>query len=306
MSITEDLNKSSENLDCLSTREFVDLYLDEEKKVREALVNASAEISLVIDLISDKFISNNYFDYADREDYTGPRLFYIGAGTSGRLGVLDASECPPTFSVQAEMVQGIIAGGDIAIRSAVEGAEDNAEAGYQEIKNLVRASDTLVALSASGNAAYVIAALKSAQELGALTIAISNNPQAEIFNHTEQNICLETGPELLSGSTRLKAGTSQKIVLNMISTGLMIKLNKVYSNLMVDLKASNKKLVKRSVNLVVKITGASEAEALETLEQANFRVKNAVLMIMKNLSFAETKNILKGAKGSLRACLKTV
>jgi len=306
ISVTEGVNKSSENLDCLSTKEFVELYLEEEKSVREALVNASADISQAIDLISNKFISNDYFAYAEREEYTGPSLFYIGAGTSGRLGVLDASECPPTFSANPKIVQGIIAGGDIAIRSAVEGAEDNAEAGYQEIKNLVTEKDTLVALSASGNAAYVTSALKAARELGALTIAISNNPNAEIFNHAEQKICLETGPELLSGSTRLKAGTAQKIILNMISTGLMIKLNKVYSNLMVDLKASNKKLVRRSINLVRQITGSTEAEALKTLEEAKFRVKNAVLMIVKKIDLTESENILKDAKGSLRACLETV
>ena len=181
--------------------------------------------------------------------YQGPRLFYIGAGTSGRLGVLDASECPPTFSTHPDMVQGLIAGGDVALRNAVEGAEDDEIAGEKLIQQcLISPKDILIGISASGGAPFVISALKTARERGATTIAIANNPNATIFGYCDQKILLETGPEILAGSTRLKAGTAQKICLNIISTGLMVKLGKTYGNLMVDLKASNSKLKKRALD----------------------------------------------------------
>ena len=213
----------------------------------------------------------------DQEPYQGARLFYVGAGTSGRLGVLDASECPPTFSTHPDMVQGLIAGGDFALRNAVEGAEDDEIAGKELIQHrIINSKDIVIGISASGGAPFVISALKTARERGATTIAIANNPNATIFGYCDQKILLETGPEILAGSTRLKAGTAQKICLNIISTGLMVKLGKTYGNLMVDLKASNSKLKKRALDLVTKILGCDEAKALKLLQENEYKVKKAV------------------------------
>jgi len=303
MKSTETINENTQNLDLHSSEGFVSLYLEEDKQVQHALAQAKNEIPKVLDLISKKFIDADFYSHSLKEDYSGPRMFYIGAGTSGRLGILDASECPPTFSAHPEMVQGIIAGGTLAIQEAVEGAEDDEAAGYKIISETLTEHDTLVAISASGGAAYVIGALKAAKEKNALTISIANNFNAEIFDYCDHKILLETGPEILSGSTRLKAGTSQKIVLNIISTGLMVKLNKVYSNLMVDLKASNKKLMKRAVSLVHTITGASEEDSKNALEDSAYKVKNAALMISKKITMQEAEEILKTHEGSLREAL---
>lgn len=303
MKSTENINENTQNLDLLSTEDFVSLYLEEDKQVHQALCQAKTEISKSLNLISKKFLDNNYYEASLENNYSGPRLFYIGAGTSGRLGILDASECPPTFSAHPEMIQGIIAGGDPAIKNAIEGAEDDEEIGYKTILGQLSDKDTLVAISASGGAAYVIGALKAAKEKGALRIAVANNFNAEIFDHCEQKIFLDTGAEILSGSTRLKAGTSQKILLNILSTGLMTKLGKVYSNLMVDLKATNKKLVKRAVSLVQKITNAKQEDCIKALEASEYKVKNAALMIERKIDFPESENILKAHKGNLREAL---
>lgn len=300
---TESINEDSKNLDLLDSKAFVALFLKEENKTKIALELAQDDISTAIDLISKKFIENGYHEKSLEEVYKGPRLFYIGAGTSGRLGVLDASECPPTFSVDRSMIQGIIAGGDMAIKEAVEGAEDDERAGYQIIIEKLQEQDSLVALSANGSAGYVIGALKAAQEKKALTISIANNPNAEIFNYSFHKILLETGPELLSGSTRLKAGTAQKICLNILSTGLMTKLGKVYSNLMVDLKASNKKLKKRSCKLVSMVTGIDEDKAEIILKENDYDTKTVILMIKLNISYKEALSKLKSSQGSLRRCL---
>lgn len=303
MKSTESINKNTHNLDLLSIEDFVGLYLKEDKQVHLALNHAQPEISSAIELISKKFLENGFFEKSFEEKYSGPRLFYIGAGTSGRLGILDASECPPTFSVHSEMVQGIIAGGDKAIKEAREGAEDDEAAGYKIIFDTLTEKDSLIGISASGSAPYVIGALKAAKDKSALSISIANNIEAEIFKYSDHKIFLDTGSEILSGSTRLKAGTAQKIVLNMISTGLMIQLNKVYSNLMVDLKASNKKLKERAVKLVSTITHNSLAKTKKILEAADYKVKNACLMIEKEISFEESEEILKRCKGNLRTAL---
>ena len=280
MPSTEDSNPNTLNLDKLSTQEFVSTYLEEDQAVWKALDKAKLQISQALDLIYDQFktIQDQLepYDPTKPEPYKGPRLFYIGAGTSGRLGVLDASECLPTFSSHPDMVQGIIAGGDRAIRHPAEGAEDNAEAGKEIIEKSLTKNDVLVGISASGGAAYVIAALQAAQKIGAKTIAIANNANAITFNHCDAKIFLDTGAEILAGSTRLKAGTAQKVTLNILSTGLMVKLGKVMGNLMVDVQATNAKLKKRAIGLVKHLTNCSEYEALRALENSDYRVKKAI------------------------------
>lgn len=280
MSSTESQNPNTKNLDKLSTQEFVSTYIDEDKAVWVALEKASGSIAKAIDIIYSQFktIKDQLepYDPTKPELYNGPRLFYIGAGTSGRLGVLDASECLPTFSSHPDMVQGIIAGGDRAIRHPVEGAEDDEAAGYKIISKTLNSHDTLIAISASGSAPYVIGALKAAKDKGSRTIAMANNTDALSFKYAEHSIFLDTGAEILAGSTRLKAGTAQKITLNIISTGLMVKLGKVMGNLMVDVQATNAKLKKRAIGLVKQLTNCSEAEAVQALEECQYRVKKAV------------------------------
>lgn len=279
MSQTEKPNPNSTNLDQLSSLDYVQLHIKEEQAVWQALNKADRQIAQAIDLIAEIF--KNEYNAADGTlqvgSYSGPRLFYVGAGTSGRLGVLDASECPPTFSTHPDMVQGLIAGGDTALRNAVEGAEDDEIAGIELIKQrLINSTDIVIGISASGGAPYVIAALKTAREIGAKTIAIANNSKALLFDHCDHKILLDTGPEILAGSTRLKAGTSQKICLNIISTGLMVKLGKTYGNLMVDLRATNTKLKKRAIGLVTTILACDEQRAIELLEENEYKVKKAV------------------------------
>ena len=287
---TESINKNTVNLDGMSSSELVSTFINEDKQLITALEKARAQIAKAIDLSYESLKK-------------GGRLFYFGAGTSGRLGVLDASECPPTFSTDPEMVQGIIAGGDTALRNAVEGAEDDTDAGYNFVKENCKKNDIVIGISASGSAPYVIGTLKAANDLKLANIAIANNNDAESFKVAKAKIFLDTGAEVLSGSTRLKAGTSQKMVLNIISTSVMVKLGKVYGNLMVDLTATNKKLVKRATKLVEKITKCSEAEAVEALEKNQMRVKEAVLYRLKGLSFDEAQSILAKNNGFLGKCL---
>ena len=273
MSQTESTNPKSLKLDQLDSLSYVQLHIEEEQAVMQALKQADSQIAAALDAIYKKF------QLADLEQvpYQGPRLFYVGAGTSGRLGVLDASECPPTFSTEPEMVQGLIAGGDEALRNAIEGAEDDKNAGEKLIKQcIINSSDVLVGISASGGAPYVLGALEAAREAGACTIAIANNEDAASFAIAEHQIFLNTGPEILAGSTRLKAGTSQKICLNILSTGLMVKLGKTYGNLMVDLRATNSKLKKRAVKLVTQIINCDEAKALELLEANDYKVMKVI------------------------------
>lgn len=300
---TETINSNSQNLDLKSSKEFVSLFLNEEKNGIAALEKSHEEIASAIDSISKHFQQNNFFKASLDQDYKGPRLFYFGAGTSGRLGILDASECPPTFSAHPEMIQGIIAGGDHAIRHAVEGAEDNEEAGFNFVKENLNEQDYIVAISASGSAPYIHGVLKAAKEKNIPSIAISNNPEAKSFSYADKKICVDSGAEILSGSTRLKSGSTQKMTLNMISTGLMIQLGKVYSNLMVDLKASNKKLVKRAINLVTTICDCPAELAEEKLKESDFRVKIAVVMIKKSITISEADELLALHNGFLRAAL---
>lgn len=304
---TESFNSQSKNLNSLSSTDYVNLHIQEESRIFDSLKQASQEIAKTIDLIHRHFLANGWtYEIESISPYQGPRLFYIGAGTSGRLGILDAVECPPTFFTPAEMIQGHIAGGDTAIRQAVEGAEDDSEAAVNWVKANLKSKDILVGISASGSAPCVIGALEEAQRLGCLTVAIANNQNAQNFKKAKHSILIETGPEILSGSTRLKAGTSQKICLNILSTGLMIKLHKTYGNLMVNVKTSNIKLRKRALALVVQITKANEEEALNALESSNYRVKHAVLKILRGLNYQEAEAELIKHNGSLEGALLSI
>ena len=284
LSITESVNKESENLDKLSSEDLAQLFAEDTLNVVAALKKAKADIAKIVDAVTE-CLDN------------GGTLYYLGAGTSGRLGILDAVECPPTFSTDPAMVQGIIAGGEKALIHAVEGAEDDEEAGYKTVKEKLNSKDALIVISASGGAAYCIGALKAVKDINTFSGAISNNSEAKIFSYSENNIFLDTGAEILSGSTRLKAGTSQKIVLNTISTSVMVKLGKTYGNLMVDVKVSNEKLYKRALGLVQKIAECSEEEAKEALEKSQNKVKQAILYVKKKLDFEEASELLEKNKG---------
>ena len=249
----------------------------------------SENIARAIDIISKQFL-------------TGGHLIYFGAGTSGRLGILDASECPPTFSVEPDMVQGIIAGGYDAMRFAVEGAEDNYDAGYEDAK-ILSENDVAVVISASGNPKYLLGVLAYADEIGCKTIGITCNSQGKIADEVGTLICVEVGPEVIAGSSRLKAGTAQKMVLNMLSTGSMIKIGKTYENFMIDLKATNEKLKDRAIRIVSQIANVNNATAFETLEKCNWKIKTAIVSIMKKVSIDEAEKELKHYHGVLRRVL---
>lgn len=288
---TEDYNELTSNFDLLSTLEMAKVMNQEDKKVPLAIEKVLPDIARAIDIIVDTFKK-------------GGRLFYVGAGTSGRLGILDAAECPPTFSVDPEMIQGIIAGGEKAITSAVEYAEDDTEQGKEEIrKRRVSKNDVVVGITASGTTPFVISALEEAYNRGAKTILVTNNYYSPAKDFVDVAIEIDTGPEVIAGSTRLKAGTSQKLVLNMFSTISMAKLGKVYGNIMVDVKPNNQKLINRAVSIIKKITGVTEDIALERLKACNMSVKEAIVSIMGNLSPAESKKLLEESNYYLRIAL---
>jgi N-acetylmuramic acid 6-phosphate etherase len=293
MPITESVNDATSHLDQCSTLEMCQLINKNDAQVAIAIERALPQIAAVIDAIHHAFAK-------------GHRLFYIGAGTSGRLGVLDASECPPTFGTDPQLVQGIIAGGDRALRDAVEGVEDDSPAGVADVEAFgIQEGDVLVGISASGNPAYVVEALKSARAKGAVTAALVCNPDAAMITYADHAIVTVVGPEVLAGSSRLKAGTSQKLVLNMLTTGAMIKWGKTYGNLMVDVKASNEKLLRRALNLVMRVAGVDEAKAKAALDQCNQRVKPAILVAsgkVKNHDAALA--LLDKHAGRLRGCLE--
>lgn len=289
--VSESRNPATMNLDEMTTLEMVATFNHEDSKVPEAIRAVLPEVAQAVDMAAASFKA-------------GGRLIYLGAGTSGRLGVLDASECPPTFGVPHGLVVGLIAGGPGALLKAVEGAEDSEELGVTDLKNLqITPADTIVGLAASGRTPYVIGALRYARELGCATVAISCNPDSPIAHEAQVAISPVVGPEALTGSTRLKSGTAQKLVLNMISTGAMVKNGKVYQNLMVDVKATNVKLVDRACRIVVEATGAARADAEAALSQTDFEVKPAILMILANISAQEAIQRLKAHHGFLRAAL---
>jgi N-acetylmuramic acid 6-phosphate etherase len=234
-------------------------------------------------------------------------LFYFGAGTSGRLGVLDAAECPPTYSTPPELVQGIIAGGDRALRIAVEGAEDSAELGRQDVESVgVRPQDVVIGISASGGAAYVVSAMEAARASGAYTAAITCHPSGKLALSVDQPIVVQVGPEAITGSTRMKAGTAQKLILNMISTATMVQLGKTYENLMVDVKPTNLKLRDRAARIVSSLGRVSYEEAEHLLGQANDQVKTAVVMARLQVPVDEAQRRLAAANGKLRRTIEEV
>lgn len=289
--ISESRNPATMELDKLSTLAMLTCINDEDCKVPQAIRLVLPAIAQAVELAAEALKQ-------------GGRLIYLGAGTSGRLGVLDASECPPTFGVPHGMVIGLIAGGPGALLKAVEGAEDDMALGAQDLQDLnLTATDMVVGLAASGRTPYVIGALRYARQLGCPTAAISCNPDSPIAQEAQVAISPVVGPEALTGSTRMKSGTAQKLVLNMLSTGAMIKLGKVYQNLMVDVKATNVKLVDRACRIVVEATGASRAEAENALSQTEFEVKPAILMILKGVSAEQARQDLQQHHGYLRAAL---
>lgn len=264
MNRTEMINKNTENIDKMSAEEIVNVMQSENYNAVRAIENAKTDIAKAIDAAANS-ISR------------GGRLFYVGAGTSGRLGVLDAAECPPTFGVSQNTVIGIIAGGEKCLTRAAENEEDNRESGRAdlEIYNLTP-NDTVVGISASGGAEYVAGALEYANSAGAVTVSIANNFDTKIEKNAQINIVADTGAEVIAGSTRLKAGSAQKMILNMISTGAMVRTGKIYKNLMVNLKPSNEKLARRTVNIVSAVLKCSETEAKNALEKSGWDIKAAI------------------------------
>ena len=287
--ITECRNENTKNIDLLPTIDIVKKMNDEDKIVALAVEYESENIAKAIDVISKQFLQ-------------GGHLIYFGAGTSGRLGILDASECPPTFSVEPNMVQGIIAGGYDAMRFAVEGAEDNYDAGYEDAKILTK-DDVAVVISASGNPKYLLGVLAYADEVGCKTIGITCNSNAKIAEEVGTLICVEVGPEVIAGSSRLKAGTAQKMVLNMLSTGSMIKIGKTYENFMIDLKATNEKLKDRAVRIVSQIAEVDNNIANETLAKCDWKIKTAIVALKNNVEFDKANEELKKNHGVLRRVL---
>lgn len=291
---TESRNPNTLDIDKVSTLEMVKKINDEDKKVSEAVEKELPKIAEAIDGIV-------------RGIRNGGRLIYIGAGTSGRLGILDASECPPTYGVSEELVQGVIAGGVEAIFRAKEGAEDSKELAVEDLKlKKLSENDTVVGLAASGRTPYVISGLEYANEIGALTISITCNANSEVSKAAKISIAPVVGPEVVTGSTRLKAGTAQKLVLNMLSTGAMIKLGKVYGNLMVDVRPSNEKLIERVKKIVCEATGVEKEEAEKVLNETDFDAKLSIFMILSKLNKKEAKEVLDLNIGYIAEALKSI
>lgn len=284
--ITEYRNENTKDIDIIPTIEMVRDMNDEDKLVALAVEEELESIAAAIDLIAKQFLH-------------GGKLIYFGAGTSGRLGVLDASECPPTFSVEPNMVQGIIAGGDTAFKTAVEGAEDDFDAGVEDAKILTK-DDVAVVISASGNPKYLLGVLKQAEKVNAKTIAITCNAKGKIAEEAGIVICVEVGAEVIAGSSRLKAGTAQKMVLNMLSTGAMIKIGKTYENFMIDLKASNEKLKDRAIKIVSEIAEVSYSEALAMLMKSSWEIKVAIVALKLKMDVTKARLELKKHCGVLR------
>ncbi|HVG96759.1 MAG TPA: N-acetylmuramic acid 6-phosphate etherase [Chloroflexota bacterium] len=291
LSPTERRNPESADVDRRSTRDVLLLMNDADAAVPAAVRRALPEIERVVDEVVARW-------------RRGGRLLYFGAGTSGRLGVLDASECPPTFSSPPEQVQGFIAGGDVALREAVEGAEDDAAAGAAAVAAAgTGPADVVVGLAASGTTPYVLGALAAARRRGAYTAGVVCNPGSAVVRAADVAIVVDVGPEVVTGSTRLKAGTAQKLVLNMLTTAGMVRSGKVYGNLMVDLTATNAKLRRRAARIVAQVAGIDPAAAVPLLEQTGYRAKPAILMARAGCDAAEAERRLAAAGGMLRVAL---
>lgn len=288
---TETPASSHAELDLYPTDQLVSVLADDQINAVNAVRAAAPSIAAAVDAALPRM-------------QAGGRLVYVGAGTSGRLGVLDSVELYPTFSWPHERAVALLAGGSDAMFVAVEGAEDDVAQGAADVRSVnVGKNDVVLLIAASGGTPYVLGALRAAREAGALTIGFANNPNAPVAGEAEIGITLDTGAEVISGSTRLKAGTSQKIALNTFSSALMVRLNKVYGNLMVDLKATNAKLVRRAIRLTSFATGADEAAARAVLEQCGFHVKVAIVALSKNTSVEQARALLDSSRGSVRAAL---
>lgn len=285
---TERRNERTMNLDEMTVEQLLVVMNEEDQSVPHVIKQELPIIAKVIERAIASF-------------KRGGRLIYIGAGTSGRLGILDAAECVPTFGVSPDMVVGLIAGGERALIKAVEGAEDSKDLAVHDLKALhLNENDTVVGIAASGRTPYVVGGLDYAQEVGATTAALSCNKGSNISDHAEFKIEVETGPEVLTGSTRLKAGTAQKLVLNMISTASMIGVGKVYQNLMVDVQPTNEKLEVRATRMIAEATGVDEQTAARYFDSSNGHVKTAIIMILADVSYAEAVERLQRANGFVR------
>ncbi|WP_323900574.1 N-acetylmuramic acid 6-phosphate etherase [Aeromonas hydrophila] len=288
--ITETRNPASVEIDQLPTLEMLRVINREDQQVALAVSQLLPEITRAVDAIAAAFGK-------------GGRLVYIGAGTSGRLGILDASECPPTYGVSAEQVVGLIAGGHKAILQAVENAEDDAELGAQDLKNIqFCANDVLVGIAASGRTPYVLGAMAHARTVGATVCSISCNPGSPLAQAADISMVAVVGPEIVTGSSRMKAGTAQKLILNMLSTGAMIRTGKVYGNLMVDVEATNAKLVERQKRIVMEATDCERAVAERALAQADNHCKTAIVMILAGLTADEARTRLQSSNGFISQC----
>jgi N-acetylmuramic acid 6-phosphate etherase len=291
--LTEQRNPASEGIDARETAEILTIMNEEDRKVADSITPEIPNIARAVDGIVSRLSA-------------GGRLFYIGAGTSGRLGVLDASECRPTFNVPQEMVQGIIAGGEAALVRATEASEDDRRAGARDLlAHRFTSADVLVGIAASGRTPYVLGAVEAAREMGALTIGISCTPASELSAAAEIAIAPLPGPEIVTGSTRMKAGTATKLVLNMLSTAAMIRLGYVYGNLMVNVQPTNEKLKDRARRIVAAATGVDAAEAARLLDAAGNRVRTAIVMALCSVDRGEAERKLDAAAGRVSQALKS-
>jgi N-acetylmuramic acid 6-phosphate etherase len=290
---TETRNPRTAELDRLSTAELVQTLHAENNTVADAVAATLPQVTLLVDILAERLAR-------------GGRLLYVGAGTSGRLGVLDASECPPTFGVEPTLVQGLIAGGATALTTSIEGAEDSRETGAQDLRERgVTERDVVVGIAASGRTPYVIGALDAARAVGAATAAVVNVSASELSLHADLTLAAVTGPEALTGSTRLKAGTAQKLILNLLTTAVMVRLGKVYGNLMVDMRATNVKLRARAARIVMAAAAVEREQAEAALAQCDWRCKTAIVMLRLGIPASEADQRLNTAGGWVRAALNT-
>lgn len=292
--VTENRNPKSDNIDQCSTLEILTIINNEDKQVALAVEKQLANIANAVDAISQAFLNNG-------------RLIYLGAGTSGRLGILDASECPPTYGTPPEQVIGLIAGGKPAIFKAVENAEDKPELAINDLTDIqFSANDILVGIAASGRTPYVIGGMQYAKSLGATVISLCCNAKAPMIDLADIAITPIVGPEVITGSSRMKAGTAQKLVLNMLTTASMIKIGKVYGNLMVDVEATNAKLIERQIAIVMQATQCDRQTAILALQQSEQHCKTAILMILADVDVIEAKKRLSENKGFIRKAINTM
>jgi len=291
---TEGRNENTLNIDNVSTIEMLEMINNEDKKVPEAVGMVKEQIAAAVDLIADKLSK-------------GGRLIYVGAGTSGRLGVVDASECPPTFGVDYDLVQAVIAGGETALIKAIEGAEDDPKLGVEDlIKKKLTNLDVVCGIAASGRTPYVIGAMEYAKGIGASVLCVTMNKKCKMVEIADIPISVQVGPEVIMGSTRMKSGTAQKLVLNMLTTCSMIKLGKVYSNLMVDVQSTNEKLITRAKRIVMIATDVDEEVANEILEITKYDVKLSIFILKTGTNLENAKKILKENNGYIQNAIDSI